>query len=456
MGNARSLRTSGEQPIDPGIRRHRGPVARRRVVYCCGYDPRPPEGAVYGLLEREAERYCKERPLSFELSPLVHAADGETSSWTLTLEGELNGEAWRTQADYIQLRWDDIVAEDFARWFPERAARSFATFFDYLFSGAMLAMARTFHRTLILWLYPVFAIAGIILLAGFGAWSAWELLPLSAPLRIVAALACFLAVIAGGAWFTRFTFIQHLADLWTFCRDFAVGKRPDMEARCEAFAGYVLDAVRKDDVDETLLIGHSYGTMMIVEATARALKRDAEAFRKGAPITLITLGSCLNTSTLHPAAEARREAVRIIAENRDLLWIEIQGRQDMINYFEDDPGVAAGLADDDARANPVVRWLSLRDTLAADTYARFSMNYFRMHFQTIFANDQPHPWDYFLTVAGPDPVAERVKRNFWEYRWEETDIFMRQSVPLVLAFPDLPETPSRERKRGKRKDASAT
>jgi pimeloyl-ACP methyl ester carboxylesterase len=251
-------------------------------------------------------------------------------------------------------------------------------------------------------------------------------------------------VAAAGAWLTRRTFIQHLADLWCFCRDFAVGNRPDMEARCDRFAGHVLDAVRRDDVDETLLIGHSYGAMMIVEAAARALERDENAFRTGAPVTLITLGSCIDTSTLHPQATARKQAVRRVAESTSLLWAEIQGRQDMINFYQDDPAVAAGLLEDEDRPNPVVRTLSLAEVFDPKNYNRFRFNYFRVHYQTICANDVSHPWDYMLAVAGPDPIADRLEFGHWELRWLDAERYARAQVPLLSAFSDWEGAPSTE------------
>ncbi|MEZ5877414.1 MAG: hypothetical protein R3D43_06415 [Tepidamorphaceae bacterium] len=437
MARNRSLRRKGRQPVSPGFRKPPGPVRRRRIVYIAGYDPRPPEGATYSLLKREVERYCENRPVSFDLSPVAHAPDGETASWTLALEAE----GWRCEAEYLFLRWDDIVARDFARWFPERVLRSFVTLLDYLLSGTLFAMGKAFHRTAILWLYPFIAIAGILALAVLaGLWAADAFS--GAAMGTAAGIAVFVVVAAIGAWFTRFTFIQHLADLWCFLRDFAIGKRPDMEARCERFADYVLDAVRRDDVDETILVGHSYGTMMVVEATARALARDADAFSSGSPVSVLTLGSCINTSSLHPRAQARKASVSRVAGLEHVMWAEIQGRQDMINYFQDDPAVAAGLPEDDTRANPVVRTFSLRDVLSGSTYNRFSLNYFRMHFQTICANDVSHPWDYFLAVAGPDPLAGRLSLDYWRERERNSKNFLRQSVPVLAAFPDLPRTPS--------------
>ncbi|MCC0017259.1 MAG: hypothetical protein H6878_13415 [Rhodobiaceae bacterium] len=433
MSSKRSPRRVGHQLVSHDIRVAHGPVRRRRIVYIAGYDPRPPEGAKYDLLKREAARYCKDRPVDFTISDVEHAPDAMSACWTLSLAGE----GWRSEAEYLFLRWDDIVARDFARSFPERLLRSLVTLADYLASGTVWRMGRIFHRTLMLWPYPFVALAAIVaaaiaggfgagsLLSGFGA-GTW--LSLAGGVLAAGAIAC------AGALLTRRTFIQHLADLWCFCRDFAISRRPDMEERCDLFADRILEAVRRDDVDETLLIGHSYGCMMIVEAVARALDRDEQAFETGAPVGVITLGSCIDTSTLHPRAHARKGAVRRVAQSDKLLWAEIQGRQDMINFYLDDPGVAAGLPDDSQRPNPVVRVLTLLEVLGTANYRRFQMNYFRLHYQTICANDRSHPWDYLLTVAGPDSLAERIAFWHWQLRWRDSEYYASVPVPVLSAF----------------------
>ncbi len=423
MARNRSNRQLGQQAIGTAIRVNKAPVRRRRVVYIAGYDPRPPEGAKYDLLKREAERFCAREGLACEITAPVHAEDGATASWTLSLSGP----DWRTQAEYLFLRWDDIVAADFQHGFFSRLARAAVIFFDYLATGTIARMGKTFHRTLFLWLYPFLATGGMVIasvVAGL-----WVMRLTGGPWSWLAGCAATAAVLAAGAWLSRRTFIQHLLDLWRFCRDFGIGARPDMEARCERFADKILEAVRRGDVEETLLVGHSYGAMMILEATARALARDEGAFAAGAPVTLITLGSCVNTSTLHPRAEARRETVRRIARSDSLLWVDVQGRQDMINYYQDDAAVAAGLLADDARTNPVVRRLSLSQLLGDKLYNRFRLNYFRLHYQTICANVRPHPWEYVLVVAGPQPLADRLDLRHWQAVGADPDRYAGAHLP---------------------------
>ena len=49
--------------------------------------------------------------------------------------------------------------------------------------------------------------------------------------------------------------------------------------------------------------------------------------------------------------------------------------------------------------------LRLRDMLADDFVNRNRINFFRLHYQFIMANDHRAAYDYFMLVCGPLPVA---------------------------------------------------
>lgn len=442
MAGKRSKRRAGQMHVPSGVRANRKPVTKRRIVYIAGYDPRAPEEAKYDLLKREFDRYCDGKALEHDVSDIAHSADGETASWHV----RLSGEGWSAESEYLFLRWDDIVARDFARSFPHRVLRALVVLLDYLLTGTLWRMARAFHRTPILWLYPFVALAAIFALAAL----AWQFIvsydrvlgAVPPPYEHAIGAGAALLIVTIGAWLTRRTFIQHLTDLWCFCRDYARGTRPDMDARCARFADHVLEAVRRDDVDETLLIGHSYGAMMMVEAVAHALARDEAAFDRGAPVVLVTLGSCINTSTLRPGSTLRRDSVKRVAQSKALLWTEIQSRQDLINFYQDDAGKAAGLAEDSKRPNPIVRLVSITDMLSPPNYRRFRFNYFRIHYQTICANDYPHPWDYILVAAGPDAFAVRMSLPHWDIFGEERERYGIVEIPILAAFSNQPAAPS--------------
>jgi hypothetical protein len=50
-----------------------------------------------------------------------------------------------------------------------------------------------------------------------------------------------------------------------------------------------------------------------------------------------------------------------------------------------------------------------RDMLSPELYRRIRLNFFRLHYQFIMANDQRGPYDYFMLVCGPLPVATWAK-----------------------------------------------
>jgi hypothetical protein len=45
------------------------------------------------------------------------------------------------------------------------------------------------------------------------------------------------------------------------------------------------------------------------------------------------------------------------------------------------------------------------DMLSRQFYWRIRFNFFRLHYQFIMASDRRAPYDYFLLVCGPVPVA---------------------------------------------------
>jgi hypothetical protein len=47
--------------------------------------------------------------------------------------------------------------------------------------------------------------------------------------------------------------------------------------------------------------------------------------------------------------------------------------------------------------------------VSSEFYRRIRINYFRLHYQFIMANDQRASYDYFMLIGGPLPVATWAK-----------------------------------------------
>ena len=153
------------------------------------------------------------------------------------------------------------------------------------------------------------------------------------------------------------------------------------------------------------MIGHSGGGALAPAVMVRALELDPEIGRRGPPVTLLTLGSIAPGAALHPKAEKLRALFARLAVEPSVRWIDCQTRLDVMNFWDFDPVEGIGVHVGAERCNPLVWNLRLRDMLADEFVNRNRLNFFRLHYQFIMANDHRAPYDYFMLVCGPLPVA---------------------------------------------------
>jgi hypothetical protein len=101
-----------------------------------------------------------------------------------------------------------------------------------------------------------------------------------------------------------------------------------------------------------------------------------------------------------------REAVRRMAVEPSVQWIDVQARKDVMNFWDFDPVAGLGVDAGPQRCNPLVWRIRFRDLLSSDLYRKLNGRYFRLHFQYVMANDLRAAYDYFMLVCGPLPIAQ--------------------------------------------------
>ena len=139
---------------------------------------------------------------------------------------------------------------------------------------------------------------------------------------------------------------------------------------------------------------------------ARALEINPDFSSNGPPLTVFALGTSLPVAAFHPGSTAVREAIRRVAVESSLRWVDCQARKDIINFPGFDPVAGVGIHVGDERRNPIVWIVRFRELLAPGLYARLRWNFFRMHFQFIMANDRRGAYDYFMMTCGPAPILD--------------------------------------------------
>ena len=97
---------------------------------------------------------------------------------------------------------------------------------------------------------------------------------------------------------------------WPYLCAFARGEPTCFDAPIEACAQRVVAAVRANDADEIIVVGHSGGGALAPAVIVRALELDPDIGRRGPPLVLVTLGSIAPGAALHPRAATAARGVR--------------------------------------------------------------------------------------------------------------------------------------------------
>ncbi len=375
-------------------------VQRRLVFQIAGYDPVSPA--------RQHRRFARGLPV-FAKTWNVTATASELSSpsadaaarWTVATRG-VN---WQVDAAFEPLCWDDIVSIDFERSMGQRLVLFGRAMLDLFGSGTAL---RYFKAQ---WKYGLFFLFPTLQLLGFAAAGLILGYLLGAALQLEGIAKTAVTVACGGAVFAvllrwpgrRWRVLQALDD-WIFSWDYLHRRRPDMEARLDRFARRLVEAAGKGNHDEILVVGHSLGATLAVNAVARALERDPMLAERGAPIALITVGSTIPKFTLHPAAAwVRSDIARVAASG--VFWAEFHARADPISFYRFDPATSTKTSDRYDR-QPVIRMTRLRNMLSKLAYRRIQTRFMRLHHQFVMANERRTNYDFYMMCCGPVPIRQ--------------------------------------------------
>ncbi len=377
-------------------------IRRRHVIYVEGYDPQG-AGGYYRLFDRSWTRFLKIWPLKARLSGLELESQ-QFAHWNI----EASGPNWQVSTRYDFLRQEHIIRANMAEPLRRQIPRALAWALDYVVSGAIFRVLRaSAYFGLVLIYFQTMLIAWLALSIG-GGWLAAVATTralgvgglVGVPLGIAAAIVIFFALRRlADRWF-----VLQINNHWPYLCEFARGEATCFDAPIEAGARRVIAAVRANDADEVIVVGHSGGGALAPAVITRALELDPDVGRAGPPLLLVTLGSIAPGAALHPRAARLRAIFGRLAAEPSVTWIDSQSRADVLNFWDFDPVAGIGATVDGRRCNPLIWKVRFGDMLSRRFYWRIRFNFFRLHYQFIMASDRRAPYDYFMLLCSPLPV----------------------------------------------------
>lgn len=402
-------------------------IRRRLVFFISGYDPQGIPG-YHGLFRRELARFAKVWSVTTKLGAPETDPDGIAGRW----QAEASGPNWHVATTYEFLRWNDIAEADIAQPIWRHLVRAAGLYARNAVNGVIARLFGANWRFAVFYLYPLFGLLAFVLvplvLGWLAARGAFALAP-SIPAAVLAGILVLGMAYWLGEKLARQWYVVHLADAWLWVDDWVRGRKPEFTDRLEAFARRIVAGARAHDADEIVLIGHSGGAAICAPVVARALELDPDLVRRAPRFSVMALGTLIPLLGFYPEGERARAAVRRLATEPGLLYVDCQARNDVMNIYGCDPAEAAGVP---AQEWPgAITWkLRFRDMLAPEFYQRLRWNYFRMHFQFIMAADRRAPYEYFMLVCGPAPVVDWAARGPENVKAFGPDgSFLRADVP---------------------------
>jgi hypothetical protein len=375
-------------------------VHKRHFFHAPGFDPYDP-ASQHRRFVRETARFQTTWNVSAVVSDLRDPSAGE-GHWTVTATAP----GWKVETCYEILDWHDIVRAELAGPSLRRLWNGLVTFVDFIASGAV---GRYFAAN---WRYAMFffvPFVDVVLFAAVGIAAGWIAAAALGHSVLGSAVAVAVAVLSFALllrWPGERWRVGHgLAD-WIFARDYMLRRRPDIEARVEAFAERLVACVRRGNADEIIIAGHSLGATVVIDMLARALARDPGLGRHGPKLGVLTIGATIPKLALHPGGGWVREAARRVAAEPSLTWAEFQARDDIISFHKFHP-VQLTRFDDVNDANPpVIRRVQIHQMLSEAAFRRYRYNFMRLHYQFVMANERRTIYDYFMLICGP--------ASFWQ------------------------------------------
>jgi hypothetical protein len=370
-------------------------IGKRLVFLFPGFEPLRAEAQVerfHRAAMRSASVWNAELALSEPESREPGAAPFAAFQASLSTHGHT------TRTDIVVCDWSDLIRAYAARPVATRFATGLVALGDFLVTGTVLRYLRISWRYGFFYAFPLLMVLFALVPALFV--FAWFSDMAPGPAGVLIGLVAGVALAGALLWWVnrRWHLLTALDD-WVMARDFCRGRNPALLARIERQSAEIRRRSEESDAAEIVVAAHSLGVSLAVLAVDRALREGLSADR----LHVLTVGSSLMKTALHPAAGDQRSAVRRLVVEHRLPWTDCQGLSDPINFYKSNPATSLGITDG---RTPIVVRVRFRHLVKPETYRRIKRDFFRLHRQFVLAVERRCAYSFHMLLLGPRPLAD--------------------------------------------------
>lgn len=382
-------------------------VRRRCVFYLSGFDPK---GAAHyhALYRTEAAKQSQLNGWQL-VTGARKRLPGNNSAWQIAA---INKAGAVVNTHYEFMRWDDLVRKSWPMHTLALWRDLVATTLFNLRHGSLWRMFKLSWPPALALFAPFVLLVVMLLLAPLaamllGGWLMaayqWPLLPGGG----VAALSLAGLFLIGRHLEARYG-MYWLTRSYAFTARQAMGQAPELEARLDEQARRLAERIRSAQDDEVLVVGHSSGAIMAVSIVARActlLKALQQPQRaEQAKLSLMTLGQCIPLLALLPQATQFRAELSQLGQTEWIDWIDFSAPPDGCCFALCDPIALTG---DVLGKSPKLLSPKFAEMFDPPNYFALRRDKLRIHFQYLMSSQRAVDYDFFLTTAGDQSLAQR-------------------------------------------------
>jgi hypothetical protein len=309
------------------------------------------------------------------------------------------GGNWQVETRLVQFAWHDIIASYENAPHPQAFFANFPKFLAFFGDGTVGRYFRHAKRYWGFTIFPLLLIGLFIAVSLAASLYLFGWLGLAGAEKWIAAIVlCAVLTLLLCKWPGERYYLLLTVNDWGFARDMVHRSNPAIERRYSEYAETLATEIAASDHDEIVIVGHSFGAVWAAAALALALEKKPDLLA-GKNVVFLALGSSLLKIAFAPAAQFMRDWMKRIVAEPDLLWHEIQTKDDLIAFYKADPFAVLGI--DGLKSEYRIDRVRYGDAMERKRYRAMRRSFYRTHRQYILYQDKRVAFDSLLRMFGP-------------------------------------------------------